>query len=69
MILEDYDAAPDGLGAFEKLNKIFDSVDSALQCHSILYCWCWGKIETLDGTFIQSVVDVYTARHQAELGY
>jgi len=59
MILQDYDAAPDGQGTFERLNQIFSSVSDALWFHEEHLRWCTGRIERLDGTFIQSVRDAF----------
>ncbi len=56
MILYDYDAAPDGVGTYTKLNAVFPSKGAALQHRSrFMHDMYWGKIETLDGQLVQTL--------------
>jgi hypothetical protein len=56
MILQDYDAAPDGVGTYIKLDSVFPSREAALHYRALYMAnMYWGKIETLDGTLIESV--------------
>lgn len=54
MILQDYDAAPDGCGTYTKLNAEFPSAKAALDYRRrFLHSMYWGRIETLDGQLIR----------------
>jgi hypothetical protein len=56
MILYDYDAAPDGVGTYTKLNKEFPSKEAALtHRHRFMANMYWGKIEKLDGTLVEKL--------------
>lgn len=56
MILWDYDAAPDGVGTYVKLDAKFSSVSEALSYRDVyLHGMYWGHIEEADGTIIQSL--------------
>jgi hypothetical protein len=60
MILQDYDAAPDGDGLCIKLDKVFLSRKAALHYKSQhLRDMYWGTIQTLDGVVLQSVEECY----------
>jgi hypothetical protein len=63
MILQDYDAAPDGVGLYTKLDSVFPSRKAALDYRSrYMADMYWGKIETLDGTLIRSVEEHHEQR-------
>ncbi len=60
MILQDYDAAPDGVGTYTKLNAEFSSRKAALDYRSRFFRdMYWGKIETLDGTFVCEIEEYH----------
>ena len=56
MILYDYDAAPDGAGTYTKLSKEFSSKQAAYEYRArYMSSMYWGRLEKLDGTFIESI--------------
>jgi hypothetical protein len=63
MILQDYDAAPDGVGMYTKLDAVFASRQAALRHkRTVLHDMYWGTIKTLDGVMIQELDE----RHEHE---
>jgi hypothetical protein len=56
MVLQDYDAAPDGVGTYTKLDAEFPSRYAALQYRErYMHNMYWGKITAPDGTLIEHV--------------
>ncbi len=56
MVLQDYDAAPDGAGMYTKLDAVFASRRAALDHkRRVMHDMYWGTIKTLDGILIQEV--------------
>lgn len=57
MTLFDYDAAPDGVGTFIRLDAEFESWQAALEYHDRYLRHCWGHIKTLCGKVVYKVSD------------
>lgn len=57
MVLEDYDAAPDGAGMYVVLDAKFSSVEDALEHRNTMWCGdlYWGHIEDADGKLIYTI--------------
>ena len=56
MVLEDYDAAPDGVGTYTKLNQVFLSRRVALEHRRCYFHNMYnGRIEGLDGKLIENL--------------